>query len=70
MEKRTLSVNQFCESIGIGRTKAYELLAQGEIEAVRIGRRTLITVRSVEALIERSGRVRSEEVGATFPRGR
>jgi excisionase family DNA binding protein len=28
--------------LGIGRSKLYELVAQGEIKVVRIGRRTLI----------------------------
>ncbi|CAH0356631.1 helix-turn-helix domain-containing protein [Sphingobium sp. CECT 9361] len=56
MEKLTLSVKEFCEAVGIGRTKAYEILGAGELEIVRLGRRTLITKRSVEALIERSVR--------------
>ena len=53
MEKLTLSVNEFCEIVGVGRTKAYEILNSGELEIVRLGRRTLITRRSVEAMIGR-----------------
>lgn len=53
MERLTLSVNEFCESVGIGRTKAYEILNSGELEVVRLGRRTLITKRSVDALLKR-----------------
>lgn len=68
MEKRTLSVNEFCECVGIGRTKAYELLAQGELEVVRIGRRTLITMRSVDALLERSASPSSMQSNELAPR--
>lgn len=53
MEKLTLSVNEFCESVGIGRTKAYEILNSGELEVVRLGRRTLVTKCSVDALLKR-----------------
>lgn len=53
MEKLTLTVDEFCECVGVGRTKAYELL-RSDLEVVKIGRRTLVTMRSVKALIERS----------------
>ena len=53
MEKLTLSVNEFCACLGIGRTNAYKILAANEVEVIRLGRRTLITKRSVDALIER-----------------
>ena len=39
--------------LGIGKTKLYELLASGELEAIRVGRRTLILRASIDALIER-----------------
>lgn len=41
------------QMLGIGKTKLYELIAQGEVEVVKIGKVTLITVRSLEALIDR-----------------
>lgn len=53
MERLTMSVNEFCESVGIGRTKAYEILNSGVLEVVRLGRRTLITKSSVDALLKR-----------------
>ncbi len=47
----SLSVNEAARSIGIGRTKIYELINDGILKPVKIGRRTLITIASIEALI-------------------
>lgn len=38
---------------GIGRSKIYELVGAGEIEAVHVGRRTLIIAASLNDYIER-----------------
>ncbi|MCW3845976.1 helix-turn-helix domain-containing protein [Sphingomonas sp. LB-2] len=38
--------------IGISRSKFYELLSSGDIEAVKLGRSTLIPVASLKAFIE------------------
>jgi excisionase family DNA binding protein len=48
-----LTVRSALAVLGIGKTKLYELLASGELEAIRIGRRTLILQASIEAFIER-----------------
>jgi excisionase family DNA binding protein len=37
-----LSVGQAANLLGIGRVKFYELIADGALQPVRIGRRTLI----------------------------
>jgi excisionase family DNA binding protein len=39
--------------IGVGRTKFYELIAAGEIEAIKLGNATLIPTASLQALIDR-----------------
>ncbi len=39
--------------LDIGKTKLYELVGTGDLEAIRIGRRTLILRSSIEALIDR-----------------
>lgn len=36
---------------GLGNTTIWGLIKQGKLEAVRIGRRTLITFRSLESLL-------------------
>ena len=45
---RTASVRRICELYGLGRSKIYKLLADGEIAARKVGRRTLIDTQSVE----------------------
>lgn len=42
-----------CSSLGIGRTKLYELIAAGEIRPIKLGRRTLIPVQQLHDLIAR-----------------
>lgn len=52
-ERITVRVPRAAELLGIGRTKLYELIAAGEVDVVKLGRATLITMRSIEALIDR-----------------
>lgn len=51
MERLAVSVAEACEMIGIGRTKVYELIHEGRLKRVKVGRRTLLSVASIEALI-------------------
>ena len=46
-------VGEASRIIGIGRTKLYELINAGDLETVKIGRATLVTMRSLRRLIER-----------------
>lgn len=39
--------------LGIGRTSVYERVKTGELAAVKIGRRTLITQASIDAFVDR-----------------
>lgn len=48
-----LSVGEFCESMGIGRTKLYELIKQRQIRPVKLGKRTLIPVAERDAFLAR-----------------
>lgn len=50
MEPKLVSVAALCIALGIGKTKAYELL-QTDLESVRIGRRRLILMESIDAFI-------------------
>lgn len=47
----TLSINDAAGSLGIGRTKLYQLINAGKLEAIRIGRRTLVKTASIQALV-------------------
>lgn len=46
-------INIAARMIGIGRTKLYELIAAGEIETVKLGKSTRITIASLDALVAR-----------------
>lgn len=46
-------VGRAMQTLDIGKTKLYELIAEGELEAIRIGRRTLVMQSSIDALILR-----------------
>ncbi|MEO7681423.1 MAG: excisionase family DNA-binding protein [Sphingomonas sp.] len=51
MEPVTVTVDGAKKAIGIGTTKLYELIAEGRLETVKIGRRTLIKTDSIRALV-------------------
>jgi len=42
MKTKLLTIDQFCEAANCGRTRAYQLINQQEIMAVKNGRKTLI----------------------------
>lgn len=62
MTPLALTVNDFCEAFGLKRTKTYELIAQGRLETLKVGRRRLITYRSAEALFEKAAAEAAEQV--------
>jgi len=51
MERYTISVRQAQKALSLGRTKVYDLMAQGRLERIKVGRRTLITTASIKALV-------------------
>jgi excisionase family DNA binding protein len=46
-ERLTCTVAQACEAVGIGPTKLYELIANGDLKSLNVGRRRLIRVDSI-----------------------
>lgn len=52
MPKLAVSVEEAAQMIGLGRTKTWALISSGQIEVVRIGRRTLCRVDSLHKLID------------------
>lgn len=52
-----LSIPATAERLGCGRTKVRDLMKAGELDAVKLGRRTLVTAVSIERLAERLPRV-------------
>ena len=49
-----LSVKQVAQSLGVSRSKVYELIASHELEAFRPGGRIRIPTRAVAELLERT----------------
>lgn len=45
-----LSIDKTAEALSIGRSKTYELIGQGKLVTVTIGRRRLVRMDSVQAL--------------------
>lgn len=41
--KAGYSVSEFCNAVSIGRSKLYELMGEGKVQSVTLGRRRIIT---------------------------
>lgn len=50
MELLAISINETAKALGIGRSSVYTLLKSGRLDAIKIGRRTLLTTESIMAL--------------------
>lgn len=58
MEPLLLPPDKAFALIGVRNTKGYELISSGDLEAVKIGRSTRITVASIKAFVEGAQRVK------------
>lgn len=52
LQPRLVSIQQARTLLGIGLTKTYDLIAEGLLETVTIGSRRLVTLHSIDALID------------------
>jgi excisionase family DNA binding protein len=52
-QQRAMSIDEFCERYGPGRTKAYEELRSGRLRGRKIGKRTIITEDDAEDWLRR-----------------
>jgi len=52
MEKMVLKPSEVSEVLGIGRTRAYELLSTGELPSIRIGKSIRIPVTALKQWME------------------
>lgn len=50
----TLTINDTARLLGIGRTHLYQLIRDGKIETISLGRRRLVKFASVRKLVEDS----------------
>jgi excisionase family DNA binding protein len=54
-EPLAYSISDACRASSLGRTRLYQLIAEGRLEARKIGKRTLIPAASLRALIAGQG---------------
>ncbi|KGB59216.1 MAG: helix-turn-helix domain-containing protein [Sphingopyxis terrae] len=52
MDELAYSINRTAKALGVGRSTIYKLIKTGQIDALKIGTRTLITTASIARLTE------------------
>lgn len=52
LQLRLVGIPRAGQLLGIGRTKTYELITHGELETISIGGRRLVTLRSIDKLVD------------------
>jgi excisionase family DNA binding protein len=52
IERRTLTVAEASEALGVSRNKAYEAAKRGEIPTIKIGKRILVPVAALERMLQ------------------
>lgn len=51
MEPLAVSINDAAKALGLGRTTIYAMIADGRLEAFKIGSRTLVRMESIRRLV-------------------
>lgn len=54
MEKVLLSVEEAAQALGIGRSKAYELILKGDLISIKLGRSRKVPVEAISAFVKAS----------------
>lgn len=52
-ERITYGVEDACQQLAIPRTALYQLISNGEIQSIKVGKRRLITRRALEQFVAR-----------------
>lgn len=52
MDPVTVTIDGAKKALGIGTTKIYELIADGRLRTVKLGRRTLVRTDSIRDLVD------------------
>jgi excisionase family DNA binding protein len=55
MEPIALSINEAAKLLSLGRTSIYAMIADGRLEAFRLGRRRLVRMDSIKRLVAAQG---------------
>ena len=51
MVQLVMSIREAMEATTLGKTKVYELIGEGRLTKIKVGRRTLVTIESVRRLL-------------------
>lgn len=51
MEPLALSISDTAKALSLGRTSIYAMIADGRLEAFKLGRRTLVRMESIRRLV-------------------
>lgn len=51
----TVSISETAEMTGMSRSRIYQLIQNGNLKSVSLGRRRLIRVRDIEAMLDAAG---------------
>jgi excisionase family DNA binding protein len=54
-EPLAYSINEACRVSSLGRTRLYQLIGEGQLEARKVGKRTLIPAASLRTLVTGQG---------------
>lgn len=52
MKPISISVIDAAAALGVGRTTIFQMIKNGELEVIKLGRRTLVKVSSLKRLVE------------------
>jgi excisionase family DNA binding protein len=62
LRPRLVTVREACRLLGIGKSRIYELATDGRIKKVRLDGRALITVDSIDCLVDSVIRASVQEI--------
>lgn len=52
LDPKAYSIRDTCHVTGLGKTSIYELISQGKLKSVAIGRRRLVLAESIRILLQ------------------
>lgn len=55
MQPLTITIAAARDALGLGTTKLYELINEGTLETIKIGRRRLVKVASINRMVDQAG---------------
>ena len=63
MNRTCITPEEAAETLGIGRTFLYSLLASGKLQSIKLGRRRLIPAEAVDRLVTELREQQHQEAG-------